>query len=88
MNFSTFQFSGVGGLGINITDGFFADLRYSFAFTELFEDDAVIDIPVRTETQRTINGKESTVVSFDRTTKLVKLEGTSSYFQFTIGYRL
>ncbi len=37
-DYNTFEFSAIGGLGINITDSFFADLRYSYGFTNIFEE--------------------------------------------------
>ena len=36
--YSNFEFSALAGLGINITDNFFTDLRYSYGFTNIFDD--------------------------------------------------
>ncbi len=36
--YNTFDLSALGGLGINVTDNFFADLRYSYGFTNIFEE--------------------------------------------------
>jgi len=38
-DFETFNFEGVGGIGVNITENFFADLRYGFGFYDIIETD-------------------------------------------------
>ncbi len=45
-DFSTFDFSALIGIGGNITDNFFVDLRYAFGITNVFEesDGAQIDL--------------------------------------------
>lgn len=37
-DFNTFDFAVVAGLGVNITDNFFADVRYAYGLTDVFED--------------------------------------------------
>ncbi|TPN88887.1 porin family protein [Aquimarina algicola] len=41
VDFNTFNFSGMAGVGVNITENFFADLRYGFGFSNLFDDEDV-----------------------------------------------
>ncbi len=41
-NFNTFNFAGVIGVGANITDNVFADLRYGFGLSNIIDDE---DIP-------------------------------------------
>lgn len=38
-DFSTFDFAGVAGIGVNITDNFFVDLRYAFGLSNVFDKD-------------------------------------------------
>ncbi|KAA1245477.1 porin family protein [Aquimarina sp. RZ0] len=38
-DFNTFDFAGVAGIGVNITDNFFADLRYSIGLSNVFDED-------------------------------------------------
>ncbi|WP_378175035.1 porin family protein [Aquimarina sp. SS2-1] len=38
-DFGTFDFAGVAGIGVNITDNFFVDLRYAFGLTNVFDED-------------------------------------------------
>lgn len=46
-NYNTFEFSAIGGIGLNITRNFIADLRYSYGFTDVFEnpEDSLVDFP-------------------------------------------
>lgn len=39
VDFGTFDFSGVVGLGANITDNFFIDVRYALGLTNVFDED-------------------------------------------------
>lgn len=41
-NYNTLDFAAVAGIGVNITDNFFADLRYAFGLSNVFDDE---DIP-------------------------------------------
>ncbi len=41
-NFNTFDFAAVAGIGVNLTENFFADLRYSFGLSNIIDDE---DIP-------------------------------------------
>lgn len=38
-DFGTFDFSAVAGIGANITDNFFVDIRYAFGLTNVFDED-------------------------------------------------
>ena len=78
-NFTSFDFSGFGGVGYQITDNIFVEARYTLGFTEVFEDDASIII---TE-QGSGNG-----ITPNTDNVLANAEGTNSYFTFSIGYRL
>ncbi|SHI39108.1 porin family protein [Aquimarina spongiae] len=40
-NFNTFDFAAVAGIGVNITENFFADLRYDFGLSNVFDDEGV-----------------------------------------------
>lgn len=42
-NFNTFNFSAVAGVGVNLTENFFADLRYGFGLSNVFDDE---DLPI------------------------------------------
>ncbi len=43
-NFNTFNFSAVAGFGVNITENFFADIRYAFGVTNIFDTTNSLDI--------------------------------------------
>ncbi|MHA7057179.1 porin family protein [Aquimarina sp. M1] len=43
-DFGTFDFAGVIGVGANITDNFFVDLRYAFGLSNVFDDGAGLNI--------------------------------------------
>lgn len=43
-DFGTFDFAGVIGVGANITDNFFVDLRYAFGLSNVFDDGAGVNI--------------------------------------------
>jgi len=45
-NYNTFEFSAIGGIGVNIANNFIADLRYSYGFTDVFEnsEDSLLNI--------------------------------------------
>ncbi len=44
-DFGTFDFAAVAGIGVNITDNFFVDLRYAFGLSNVFDDkDLIIDL--------------------------------------------
>ena len=77
-NFSSFEFAAFGGLGYHITQNIFINARYTFGFSELFEDDASVGIPVPQE-----NSNQN-----DLSTRLINLEGNSSYFTIGVGYRI
>ncbi|GAA4278791.1 porin family protein [Aquimarina mytili] len=38
-NFNTFDFAAVGGLGVNITENFFADIRYAYGLSNIIDDE-------------------------------------------------
>ncbi|WP_025742087.1 porin family protein [Aquimarina pacifica] len=38
-NFETFNFAAVAGIGVNITENFFADLRYGFGISNIIDDE-------------------------------------------------
>ncbi len=38
-DFGTFDFAGVAGIGLNITDNFFVDLRYAIGLSNVFDED-------------------------------------------------
>ncbi len=40
-DFNTFDFAGVIGLGVNITENFFADVRYAFGLSNIIDDEGV-----------------------------------------------
>ncbi|MCK8520311.1 PorT family protein [Aquimarina sp. D1M17] len=40
-NFNTFDFSAVAGVGVNITENFFADLRYDFGLSNIVDDEGI-----------------------------------------------
>ena len=40
-NYKTFDFAAVVGLGFNITENFFADVRYAYGLVNVFEDDGL-----------------------------------------------
>ncbi len=40
-NFNTFDFTAVAGLGVNITESFFADLRYGFGLSNIIDDEGI-----------------------------------------------
>ncbi|MBP2833567.1 PorT family protein [Aquimarina sp. U1-2] len=42
-DFSTFDFALVAGLGVNLTENFFADLRYGFGLTNVFDEERIPD---------------------------------------------
>ncbi len=42
-NFNTFNFSVVAGIGVNITENFFADLRYGFGVSNIIDDTNISD---------------------------------------------
>ncbi|WP_299213965.1 porin family protein [uncultured Dokdonia sp.] len=77
-NFSSFEFAGFGGLGYQFTDNIFIEARYTVGFTEVFEDDAAIELPMFSENSNEAN----------RDTVLTNTEGKNSYFTLSIGYRL
>jgi len=41
-NFNTFDFSAVGGIGFNLSENFYADIRYGFGLSNIIDDE---DIP-------------------------------------------
>ncbi|MGY3793052.1 porin family protein [uncultured Aquimarina sp.] len=43
-DFGTFDFAGVIGVGANITDNFFVDLRYALGLANVFDEDAGLNI--------------------------------------------
>jgi len=77
-DFSSFEFAAFGGVGYHITENVFINVRYTYGFSELFEDDANIPIP--------IPQADSNQDNVDN--RLIGLEGNSSYFTFGIGYRI
>ncbi|WP_299769280.1 porin family protein [uncultured Dokdonia sp.] len=77
-DFKSFEFSGFGGLGYQFTDNIFAEVRYTIGFSEVFEDDAVIELP------KFISGSNETNVD----NVLTNLSGKNSYVTISIGYRL
>ncbi|WP_299222664.1 porin family protein [uncultured Aquimarina sp.] len=45
VDFGTFDFAAVAGIGVNVTDNFFVDLRYAFGLSNVFDEDgSSIDI--------------------------------------------
>ncbi|MBQ4819230.1 porin family protein [Aquimarina sp. MMG016] len=87
-NFGTFLFSGTVGVGVNITDNFYVNLRYAIGLNDLFEDEAEIIVSRDTQVERIIDGQPTTITITDRNTRIRNLEGKSSYFQLSFGYRL
>lgn len=77
-NFSSFEFAGFAGFGYQFTDNIFAEVRYTLGFTEVFEDDAAIELPLFTE-----GTNEANVDNI-----ITNASGRNSYFTVSIGYRL
>ena len=77
-DFSSFEFAAFGGVGYHITENVFVNVRYTLGFSELFEDDANIPIP--------IPQNDSNQDNVDN--RIINLEGNSGYFTFGIGYRI
>ncbi len=40
-NFNTFDFAAVAGVGVNLTENFFADLRYAFGISNIIDDEGI-----------------------------------------------
>ncbi|WP_109300789.1 porin family protein [Aquimarina sp. AU474] len=40
-NFNTFDFTALAGVGVNITESFFADLRYGFGLSNIIDDEGI-----------------------------------------------
>ena len=78
-NFTSFDFSGFGGIGYQLTDNIFIEARYTIGFAEVFEDDAAVILPMASSTDD---------ITPNRDNFLANAEGTNSYFTFSIGYRL
>ncbi len=92
-DFRSFSFSAFGGVGYHITQNIFVSARYTFGFSELFEDDARVPIRVNVNPEPEINpvtGELEEVFSneVDTSTQLFNLSGSSSYFTISIGYRI
>ena len=51
-DFATFDFAGVAGIGVNITDNFFVDFRYAFGISDVFDQDG-FDIGINDGNNRT-----------------------------------
>jgi hypothetical protein len=77
-NFKSFEFAGFGGVGYQFTDNIFAEVRYTLGFTEVFEDDAAVELPLFTEGTNEAN----------RDNIITNASGNNSYLTFSIGYRL
>ncbi len=77
-NFSSFEFAGFGGFGYQFTDNIFAEVRYTIGFTEVFEDDAAVELPLFIE-----NSNETNIDNI-----ITNASGKNSYFTLSIGYRL
>jgi len=77
-DFSSFEFAAFGGLGYHITENVFVNVRYTFGFSEIFEEDANIPIPIPQD-----NSNQDNVDN-----RIINLEGNSGYFTFGIGYRI
>lgn len=78
-NFQSFEFAGLGGLGYQFTDNIFAEIRYTIGFTEVFEDDAAVILPLASQTAD---------ITPNRDNALANASGKNSYFTLSIGYRL
>ncbi|MEP0266251.1 porin family protein [Dokdonia sp.] len=77
-NFKSFEFAGFGGLGYQFTDNIFAEVRYTIGITEVFEDDAAVELPLFSANTNEAN----------RDNVITNASGNNSYFTFSIGYRL
>lgn len=77
-NFTSFEFSGFGGVGYQVTENIFLEARYTIGFTEVFEDDAAVDLPLFSQDTNEAN----------RDNVLTNAEGKNSFFTLSIGYRL
>lgn len=77
-NFSSFEFAGFGGFGYQFTDNIFAEVRYTLGFTEVFEDDAAVELPLFSEGTNETNTDNV----------ITNASGKNSYFTLSVGYRL
>lgn len=78
-NFTSFDFSGFGGLGYYFTDNIFIEARYTLGFSEVFENDAAVTLPMATGSPDITPNTENF---------LANAEGKNGYFTFSIGYKL
>jgi hypothetical protein len=76
-DYASFDFSGFGAVGYQITQSLFLEARYTLGFVEIFENDA--DIPIEASLS---NG------DLDLNTRYRDLSGTNSYLSVVVGYRL
>jgi len=77
-DFSSFEFSGFGGVGYQFTNNLFAEVRYTIGFSEIFEDDVAIELPIF------FAGSNETNVD----NVLTNASGKNSFLTISIGYRL
>ncbi|GGG38603.1 hypothetical protein GCM10011344_44370 [Dokdonia pacifica] len=78
-NFTSFEFSGFGGFGYQFTENIFVEARYTIGFTDVFEDDAAVVLPLFSQTADITPNTDNI---------LTNAEGKNSYFTISIGYRL
>jgi len=80
-NYNYLDLSGFGAIGYNINETFFLDVRYNLGFTEVYSDDARVDIIEK------VDNSDGTI-SISRENELVNLSGKNRYLQVSLGIRL